>query len=237
MEAGTKSSLILGVFIFLGLAILGYTLGSSAIRFKEFERTVSVKGLAEKEVPADIAVWPIHFTAANNDLAALYAKLEGDTKQIVEFLKANGFDKTEITVSAPAITDKLANEYGNTGNVQLRYTARQVVTVYSPKIDLVRSGANKLSELGKKGIAFGGEQYQQKEFLFTRLNDVKPAMIGEATRKAREVAEKFANDSNSKLGKIKSANQGQFTVSDRDSNTPYIKNVRVVATVEYYLSD
>lgn len=194
MEAATKSSLILGVGIFLGLAILGYTLGSSAIRFKEYERTVSVKGLAEKEVPADIAVWPIHFTAASNDLAALYAKLESATQRVMEFLQARGFDKSEITVSAPAITDKLANEYGNAANIQRRYTARQAVTVYADKIDLVRSAANNLSELGKKGIAFGGEQYQQKEFLFTRLNDVKPAMIEEATRKAREVAEKFAND-------------------------------------------
>ena len=113
-----------------------------------------------------------------------------------------------------------------------------VITVYSEKIGLVRKTQNELAELGKKGIVFGGAEYGQRtEYLFTKLNDLKPAMIEEATRKAREVAEKFAADSNSTLGKIKSANQGQFTVNDRDSNTPHIKNVRVVSTVEYYLSD
>ena len=101
----------------------------------------------------------------------------------------------------------------------------------------MRSAQNALGELGKKGIAFGGTDYQRTEYLFTKLNDIKPAMIEEATRKAREVAEKFAADSASRLGKIRSANQGQFAVADRDSNTPHIKNVRVVATVEYYLSD
>jgi len=135
-----------------------------------------------------------------------------------------------------AIADKLAERYGNSAQVQLRYTASQAITVYSPKVDQVRRTQNELAELGKKGIAFNGDG-QRTEFLFTKLNDIKPAMIEEATRKAREVAAKFAADSNSKLGKIRSANQGQFTVSDRDSNTPHIKNVRVVATVEYYLSD
>ena len=237
MNEGLKASAVLGAFICAGLTLMGYLLGSSAIRFKEYERAVSVKGLAEKEVPADIAVWPINFSAANADLTALYSSLERDTKQVVGFLVAAGFSPSEITVAAPAITDKLAQQFGNNENVQLRYTARQTITVYTNKIDLVRKSANNLADLGKKGIAFGGPEYQRTEFLFSKLNDIKPAMVEEATRKAREVAEKFANDSHSKLGKIKSANQGQFTVADRDSNTPYIKNVRVVSTVEYYLSD
>ncbi len=237
MNDGLKAAALLGAFICAGLTLMGYLLGSSAIRFKEYERVVSVKGLAEKEVPADIAVWPINFSAADADLTALYSTLERDTKEVVDFLAASGFSPSEITVAAPAITDKLAQQFGNTDRVQLRYTARQTITVYSGKIELVRKAANGLSELGKKGIAFGGPEYQRTEFLFTRLNDIKPAMVEEATRKAREVAEKFANDSHSRLGKIRSANQGQFTVLDRDSNTPYIKNVRVVSTVEYYLSD
>jgi len=135
------------------------------------------------------------------------------------------------------ITDRLAQEYGGNGQVQLRYIATQTVTVYSGKIDQVRASQKNLVELGKKGIAFSGGDFQQTQYLFTKLNDVKPAMIEEATRKAREVAETFAADSNSKLGKIKGANQGQFSVEDRDSNTPYIKRVRVVSTVDYYLSD
>jgi uncharacterized protein len=237
MDSTVKGSLALGGLIALGLALMGYLLGSSAIRFKEYERLVSVKGLSEREVPADIVVWPIHFTGANSDLTAIYSKLEADKKQILAFLESKGFGQNEITIAAPTLTDKLAQRYGGNEQIQLRYTASQAITVYSGKIDLVRKSQNDLAELGKKGIAFGGAEYQGTEYLFTKLNDIKPAMIEEATRKAREVAEKFAADSNSKLGKIKSAYQGQFTVGDRDSNTPHIKNVRVVSTVEYYLSD
>jgi hypothetical protein len=96
----------------------------------------------------------------------------------------------------------------------------------------------KLVELGKQGIAISGENYESKTvFLFTKLNDIKPVMIEEATKNARTVAEKFAQDSKSKLGRIRSASQGQFSIDDRDSNTPFIKKVRVVSTIQYYLSD
>lgn len=237
MEHGVRAAAVLGFFVALGLALAGALLGASALKFKSYERVVSVKGLAEREVPADVAVWPIHFSGASNDLTALYAKLEADAAAIAAFLDARGFAREELTVAAPTITDKLAQRYGGNEAVQLRYTADQTITVYSDKIEAVRSAQRALGELGKKGIAFGGGDYPRTEFLFTRLNDLKPAMIEEATRKAREVAEKFAADSNSRLGKIRSANQGQFSVSDRDSNTPHIKNVRVVSTVEYYLSD
>jgi hypothetical protein len=233
-----KEALITGLFLLAGLAALGYLLGSSAIRFKQFERTVTVKGLAEKEVPADVAVWPIQFTAADNDLVALYAALERDTGRIMRFLEDSGFDASEITVSTPSITDKIAQQYGNETRVELRYTAIQGVTVYSRKPDRVRVAMNRLVELGKQGIVLSGGGYQAStQYLFTKLNDLKPQMIEEATRNARVVAEKFARDSSSRLGKIKSARQGQFTIADRDSSTPYIKNVRVVSTVEYYLSD
>lgn len=233
-----KEALVTGVFLFAGLAMLGYLLGSSAIRIKQFERTVTVKGLAEKEVPADVAVWPIQFTAADNDLVALYAALERDTAKIIRFLGASGFEESEISVAAPSITDKMAQQYGDGARAELRYTAVQGVTVYTGKPDAVRGAMNKLVELGKQGIVFSGGGYQgSTQYLFTKLNELKPEMIEEATRKAREVAEKFARDSDSRLGKIKNAQQGQFSISDRDSSTPYIKNVRVVSTVEYYLSD
>lgn len=237
MTHDSRAALILGAGIFAGLACLGFFLGSSAIKFREYERVVSVKGLAERELPADVAVWPIRFAAAGNDLTALYATMEGNAKQVADFLATAGFEPAEITIGAPAITDRLAQEYGGNGQVQLRYIATQTVTVYSGKIDQVRASQKNLADLGKKGIAFSGGDFQQTQYLFTKLNDVKPAMIEEATRKAREVAEKFAADSNSKLGKIKGANQGQFSIEDRDSNTPYIKRVRVVSTVDYYLSD
>ncbi len=228
----------LGIFIFLGLTSLGFLLGRSIIKVKNLERTVVVKGLAEKEVSANIALWPIKFSEANNSLSNLYDKLEKDKKIIIKFLKQNGFSENEITISQPSITDKLALEYGNTKNIRFRYVANQAITVYSKKIEKVREISPKISELGKKGIVIISNNYESRiQYFFTKLNNVKPEMIKEATKKAREVALKFAEDSKSSLGKIKSARQGQFSIRDRDKNTRYIKKVRVVSTIEYYLSD
>ena len=229
-------ALLLGIFIFLGLATLGQLLGGSLIRFKEYERTVSVKGLAEREYPADIVIWPIQFSETGNDLAMLYGRLESGTGKIRQFLTTHGVQDSEITVSPPAITDKSAQQYGSAAKPEFRYTAVRTVTVYSGNVDLVRATVNKLAELGKQEIVFTGGDYQNTtEYIFTGLNAVKPLMIEEATTKAREVAEKFARDSQSRLGKIKKASQGQFTIEPRDTNNPHIKRVRVVSTVEYYL--
>ena len=233
-----KSALVLGAFICLGMILAGWILGSSALKIKQYERLVSVKGLSEREVKADVAVWPIRFSSASQDLTELYDTMEIQTQQIQDFLKAEGFGATEITTAAPVTTDKYAQQYGGDANVALRYTAHQTITIYTHKIDAVRAAQSHLVTLGKKGIAFGGDDSGQRtEYLFTRLNDIKPAMIEQATQNARSVAEKFAADSKSRLGKIKTANQGLFSIEDRDSNTPYLKKVRVVSTVDYYLAD
>lgn len=237
MESSTKAALLLGGFIALGLIGLGLTAGHAALAFKDKERTVTVKGLAEREVPADLAVWPIRFVEAGNDLGQVYAAMERNSTRIVQFLTGQGFPAAEISVAAPAITDKLAQQYGNAA-VGLRYAGAQTVTVRSSNIELVRTAIRGIGDLGKSGIVFGGSEYQQPaEFLFTGLNAIKPQMVEEATRSAREVADKFAADSDSRLGKIRSANQGQFSVDNLDSSTPHVKKVRVVSTVEYYLSD
>lgn len=239
MQTPSKSSnFILGFFIFLGLTVLGFLLANAVIEYKQYERTIKVKGLSEQEFKADIVLWPIQFIAASNELESLYNSIENNTKQINKFLTDKGITVEEISFSAPAITDKSAQQYGNSSQYQYRYSAMQTVTVYSTKIDIVRSLMGSLSELGKQGIVFTGDSYQtQTEYIFTRLNDVKPTMVEEATRKAREVAEKFASDSESQLGKIKKAVQGQFSIRARDKNNPHIKKVRVVSTIEYYLSD
>lgn len=239
MEPHNKASaFILGAFIFVGLASLGYLLGSAAIEYKQFDRSVTVKGLSEREFKADIVIWPIQFTAAGNDLETLYESIESNTAKIRSFLGENGVSLEEITFASPAITDKSAQQYGGNAKPEFRYSAIQTVTVYSKNIDGVISVMGSLSTLGKQGIVFSGGNYQsQTEYLFTRLNEVKPEMIEEATRKAREVAMKFASDSDSQLGKIKKASQGQFSISARDKNNPHIKKLRVVSTVEYYLSD
>jgi hypothetical protein len=237
-ENNWVSALVLGVLIFLGLACMGYVLGNSAIKFKEYERSVTVKGLSEREYDADIVIWPIQFTQADNDIEALYNVIEANTLKIRNFLEKNGIRPEEISVASPAITDKSAQQYAANVRPEFRYTAIQAVTVYSKRIDTVRGIMTSLSDLGKEGIVFTGGNYQsQTEYLFTRLNEIKPQMVEEATRQAREVAEKFAADSRSTLGKIKRASQGQFSIKDRDKNNPHIKKIRVVSTVEYYLSD
>lgn len=236
-QSSTKSALILGFSILIGLATLGLTIGQSALKFKAFERTVTVKGLSEKEVPADIVLWPIHFSTANNELTTLYEEIDKDAQDIVTFLNSRGFEPGEITIAPPKISDKFSQGYEKS-RIEFRYTAQRAVTVYSTKIELARAAMNQLASLGKKGIAFTGDNYQNAtEYLFTRLNEIKPNMVEEATRAAREVAQKFAQDSDSRLGKIKSARQGQFSISMRDKNNPHIKRIRVVSTVEYYLSD
>ncbi|MBD1581176.1 SIMPL domain-containing protein [Pseudoalteromonas sp. S16_S37] len=204
---------------------------------KEMERTVEVKGLAEQEVMADTVIWPVFYKDADNDLETLVARIEKKNSAIRAFLTLHGFDEGEITQATPSIVDKYAQEYSqNEGG--FRYIAKSGMTVFSHQPVKVKQALNELNSLAKQGIAITQDDYQNRiEYMFTGLNDIKPQMVQEATQKAREVALKFAKDSDSQLGKIKSARQGQFSISDRDSNTPQIKTVRVVTSVEYYLSD
>ena len=233
------SAFVLGALICTGLALLGYLISGGIIRIKALERTVTVKGLSEREVPADIAIWPIKFNEAENDLNKLFSNIEAKNALIVNFLKDRGFEDQEISISAPSITDRLAQGFVDAGKIPFRYTGDSTITVYTHNADAVISGKKRLIELGKYGIVINTDEYNspKAEFLFTKLNELKPEMIEEATRNAREVAEKFAKDSKSRLGKIKTASQGQFSIDNRDSNTPHIKKVRVVSTIEYYLSD
>lgn len=228
----------LGVFIFLGLTAVGYLLSAAIIQYKQLDRSVTVKGLSEKEMDADVVIWPIAYSLADNDLSTLYATIDTNNQLISEFLSSKSITANMINFAPPAITDKSAQDYGNASNVAFRFVGTQTVTVYSDQIDVVRQAMTQLSELGKQGIVIKGDNYENRtEYLFTRLNEIKPEMIEEATQNAREVAMKFAADSNSVLGKIKSARQGQFSINDRDQNNPHIKKIRVVSTVEYYLSD
>ena len=234
----TLEAFILGAFICTGLALLGYFISDGVLKIKALDRTASVKGLSEREVQADIAIWPIRFDVVDNDLNSLFTSIQEKNAAIVEFLQKSGFKKEGISISAPGIIDKQAQGYSNSRDIQFRYSGNSTVSVYTDDIALVRKTMDKLLDLGKQGIAISGQNYQAKtEYLFTGLNKIKPDMIEEATNNAREVAEKFAKDSNSRIGKIKRATQGQFSIRNRDSNTPYIKKVRVVSTLEYYLAD
>jgi hypothetical protein len=223
----------------LGMVVAAWLLADGIVKFKQFERSVEVKGLAEREVPADTAIWPIAFSEAGTDLTRLYQTLQSKNAVIIDFLKAQGFKPEEISVSAPSITDRQAQDYGNADLAnRLRYTGKSVITVYTRRVDAVRRAMPELAVLGEQGIALNTGDYENRpRFLFTGLNTLKPAMIEEATRNARQAAEKFAKDSDSTLGKIKRASQGQFSIEDRDESTAHIKKVRVVSTVNYFLAD
>jgi hypothetical protein len=230
--------LALGILVCIGMIALGYFVSDGIVTVKALDRTVTVKGLSERDVPASVAIWPIKFNEVSNDLTEVYAAIQRKNSLIVSFLKGKGFEDGEIATSVPSIVDRQAQDYGDASREKFRYSGSSIITVYTADVSLARGTMNDLVELGKSGIAISGQDYQTRtEFLFTGLNEIKPMMIEEATRNAREVAEKFAKDSGSELGKIKKASQGQFSIEDRDSNTPHMKKVRVVSTVEYYLSD
>jgi hypothetical protein len=231
--------IIEALLLALGMVAGAWVLGQSLLQFKQADRSVEVKGLAEREVPADTAIWPVSFSEADNDLPRLYQTLQEKNAKIAAFLQASGFTPEEISVSAPSITDRQAQDYGNAQLAErLRYSGKSTLTVYTRQVDRVREAMARLGELGKQGIALSAEQYENRtQFLFTGLNTLKPGMIEEATKNARVSAEKFAKDSDSRLGKIRRANQGQFSIEDRDASTPHIKKVRVVSSVQYSLID
>ena len=221
----------------LGIALLGMIIRNGINDFKDKERVVSVKGLAEMEVPADKVIWPLMYKDLGNDPAVLYINMEKKNKAIVDFLKTNGVIDDEINIAPPEILDMQAERYSSNPS-PYRYNATSVITVTSNHVDKIRKLMSEQAELLKQGIAITGGDYRYNVvYEFTGLNKVKPHMIEEATKNARVAAEKFAKDSESRLGKIKNASQGQFSISDRDANTPYIKNIRVVTTVDYYLKN
>ena len=225
-----------GLFIMVGLVVLGMMIPRAVDRYRSFDRTVNVKGLCEKEVKADKVIWPVVYRVMANDIQSVYDQTDRNNAEIIAFLKAGGIDAAEITVSVPEISDKYATEYGSNDRAY-RFIAKNVITVCTSDVDAVLALMSEQADLLKKGIVTGGGNDWENpvEFKYEGLNDIKPEMIEEATRNAREAAQKFAKDSDSKLGKIKTANQGTFTIENRDSNTPYIKKVRVVTSVTYYL--
>ncbi len=228
------------VVIALGIYLGGQAVRNGIVQFKEMDRTVTAKGLSEKEVKADKATWPLKFKELGNDPAELYDRIEKNTGTVVNFLKSNGLTDEEISLAPPAMVDQQANMSYSSEEVRYRYKANCVVTVVTKNVDLVRKLVSKQAELMRQGVTIVGNEYDEGSIVsyeFTGLNDIKPEMIAEATKNARKTAERFAEDSDSKLGKIRTADQGQFSIESRDQNTPWLKNVRVVTTVVYYLKD
>lgn len=232
-----KSATIVALAIAIGLISLGLCIRSGLNSFNQSLRNVEVRGLATREVPADHVTWPIVFKIAGNDLPSLYSQVEHTNTEIVDFLKANGISDKEISITAPSVNDLSTDRYSNQP-IPYNYNVTSVVTVSSNQVDKVRALINRQGELLRKGIPINSQDYSNRTvYSFTGLNKIKPEMIAEATENARIAAKKFADDSHSKVGKIKHASQGQFSIEDRDAYTPYIKEVRVVTSLTYFLED
>lgn len=233
----TGAPVVSALLIALGLFLLGKQIKNGLNSFSDNARVVTVRGLSEREVKANKVTWPIVSKEVGNDLPTIYASIERKNAAILKFLKDNGITDKEISVNAPSVLDLQADRYSNP-NIPYRYNVTNVVVVTSSQIDKVNELIERQTELLKEGIAIVAGDYQyQTQYEYTDLNSIKPEMIADATKNAREAANKFAEDSQSELGKIKSATQGQFSIEDRDQYTPYIKQVRVVSTIVFFLKD
>lgn len=228
------SKVITGIIVGFSFIVCSFILTSSVNKYIDTKRVVTVKGFSEREVRADLGIWPVYFKESGDQLAKLQDKIESDKKSVIAFLKENGFEAAELSESPLSIIDHYTDTYGQ--QPRFHYTLQTAVTVRSIKVDQVKAAISKIGDLLVKGIVVVIPQYGSvAEYLFTALNTVKSEMISEATKNARAAAEQFAKDSNASVGIIKGAQQGLFSVTDRDSSSPDYKIVRVVSTVEYFL--
>ena len=234
-----KDKIISAAIIAIGIVVLGLSIKAGMDNFTEKDRKVTVKGLAEKEVKADKVTWPIVSKELGNDLPDLYDRIAEKQNTIKHFLVANGIKPQEISVSAPKVIDMQANQYSDNSK-GYRYNVTLVVTVTSKQVDLVRQIMARQGELLKQGVAIVAGDYDGSgtvSYELSSFKSMKPKMMTEAIENAEATAGQFAKNSHSKLNKIVSADQGQFSIDDRDANTPYVKRVRVVTTVTYSLKD
>lgn len=230
-------------FLILALGILGagFVWGSYYYKAKMDTNFVVVKGLAEQDVKADLAVWDLKYVLTGNDVITLQQKLTDQQNIIVKHLKAQGFEDSEIYIGRLNTNDLTANPY-RSEQLGTRFILNQTITITSPKVELVEKSIGTLSQLVAKGIIFDNQEYSSPvAYIFTKLNDIKPQMLSTATQNAKAAANEFAKSSGTKVGKIHRAQQGVFSILPREE-TPGVsesqqinKKVRVVSTIEYYL--
>jgi hypothetical protein len=251
-QTGRGGSALVGLLLALGLIVAGWVLGAQIKATRLSDRYVTVKGLVERRVKSDLAIWPLTYKEAGDDLSSLYAKTEADKKTVLQFLGEQGIQPSEIELGIVRVVDTQANEYGGGNRAPHRYIVEQQITVRTPRVDQVAAAAQKTMQLLQKGIVLNSNPGQGLVYKFTGLNSIKPDMITEATRNARAAADRFAADSGSKVGAIRQANQGVFSIlaADQGSSTnesgepggqdfsadsSLMKTVRIVTTVQYYL--
>lgn len=216
----------------LALVLASFILAGALEKIKNGSRYVSVRGLSERQVVADLALWPVKATATANTLPEIYRQIETSQKLIQDYLLAKGFKAEEINVKQPRIDDRQAQLYNNYEVNQQRYIADFGVLIRTNNIKLVKDAMQGISELVGKGVSLSSNEI---EYLYTKLNEIKPEMIEEATLEARKAADKFAKNSRSRIKGIKYAYQGIFTIEPIHYYTQELKNVRVVTDIEYYL--
>lgn len=235
MAEWTNSTVISGALIGTGLALAGLFVANGLAGVRNGPSVVTVRGLSERDVVADLATWTIATQANGSDLAIVQGKADADAEAVRNFLSANGFTPEEIQPRGSSV-----NQYYDSSLGKLNITIRQRFLARTTDIGRMQKAFANQAEMIRKGVALdsdmGGVSYS-----FTKLNDVKPEMIAEATKSARESAEQFARDSDTNVGGIRQATQGLFSITGRDGetggggDTPYQK-VRVVTTVEFKLS-
>jgi hypothetical protein len=232
-----KEKIISAAIIAVGIIVLGLCIKGGFDNFTNKDRKVTVKGLAEKEVKVDKVTWPIVSKELGNDLPELYMRIGQKQRTIKNFLLANGIKEGEISINAPKVIDLSAEQYSD-NNRPYRYNVTLVITVTSNKVDQVRSIIARQGELLKQGVAIVAGDYENPiSYEYVSFRKMKPKMMEEAIANAEKTAQQFATNSHSTLNKIVNADQGQFSIDNRDNNTPYIKKVRVVTTVTYSLKD
>jgi hypothetical protein len=224
----------------------GGLIGGGIRGFRAADRFVTVKGVSERPVRADLAIWPLRIVVADDALPSAQFRMNDGTRLARRFLVANGIDSTAISIQGLRVQDTSANPYRGGGPGGPRFIIEQTVLVRTTNVELVESTSSKVGALVNQGVVFSsGQEYGPggPTYLFTKLNDLKPQMIAEATAEARKAAEQFARDSKSRIGGIRSANQGVFVILPRDEIPGFgeqnmaDKIVRVVSTVEYRLVD
>ena len=228
-----ENRLIEAAIIAVGIICLGWFMKAGIDNFANKDRQVTVKGLAEREVPADKVTWSIGTKVTGNDLPMLYESINLQTDKIKRFLKQNGLDEKEVTVNPPSISDLEAREWGE-NNKNFRYIISTTITVATNKVEQVNKAIFQQAELLKQGVAIENSNAQYE---YASFQQMKPEMMAEAIKNAQKTAEQFAEASNARLGDIQTAGQGQFEIDDRDQNTPYIKKLRVVTTITYSIED
>ena len=227
-----KSRIISAAVIAIGLALGGLFIALGINKVAVRDRAVTVKGLSTQDVKADYAVWPLSFGLMGNNLTSLYDDISAMQKTVRKFLISKGFADKDIKQGNITVNNNWASYYGD--KPEFHYTINTSMIISTENVDLVIANQGCQSELLSRGYIINSDEWAL-DYQFNGLNELKPKMIEEATKNARAVAQKFADDSHSKLGGIRRAYQGQFSV-DNDQYQPWIKHVRVVTTVDYFLN-